>query len=458
MQGKLSKYFLPYQEKWILDQSRFKIVEKSRRTGFTYAQAYEDVYDCVTLNFPPNGKPNVYFSSADESAALEYISYCEQWTKMFHVAAQSIGEVVLDSENDIKAFVIEFANGAKIHALRSNPRAFRSKGGKVILDEYAFHDDPDALWKAAQPCITWGYSFRILSTHNGKNQRYYRIVNDAKTNPKTIWHLHRVTIENAVNQGLVEKIKGLDRAATEAEKAAFIAECREMAGDNETFLQEYMCEPVDESTAFLTYPEIEALESPFASLDYDPKLFQGDLFGGLDIGRRKHLSVLWVMEKLGDVYYTRILNVMEKRPFKYQREELYRILKMPNMRRMCIDSTGLGMQLAEEAQEAFGTYRVEAVTFTPAVKMELANGLRPKVEEKVIRIPAGREIREDLHSVRKVVTAAGNIRFDAAATDLGHADRFWSLALAVHAAENPAGPIEYKSIKKRAMRKIEGTY
>lgn len=458
MSEKLSKYFLPYQEAWIKDQSRFKIVEKSRRTGFTYAQSYEDVHDCVTLNFPPNGKPNVYFSSADESAALEYVAYCEQWAMMFDVAARSIGEVVLDSKNDVKAFVIEFANGAKIHALRSNPRAFRSKGGKVVLDEFAFHDNPDLLWKAAQPCITWGYSFRVLSTHNGKNQRYYRLVNDAKNNPRTIWSLHRTTIEDAVNQGLVEKIKGLDRAATAEEKARFIEECREMAGDDETFMQEYMCEPVDEATAFLTYEEIEGIESPLASIDYDPKLFEGNLYLGMDIGRRRHLSVLWLIEELGDVYWTRIVKIMERRPFREQREELYRMLKFPHMQRACIDDTGLGMQLAEEAQEAFGTYRVEAVTFTPAVKMELASQLRPRVEEKRHRIPSGRDIREDLHSVRKIVTKAGNIRLDAVATDLGHADRFWALALANHAAENPSGPVEYKAIKHRHMSKVVGTW
>ena len=33
-------YFLPYQERWIDDDSTFKIAEKSRRVGFTYASSY----------------------------------------------------------------------------------------------------------------------------------------------------------------------------------------------------------------------------------------------------------------------------------------------------------------------------------------------------------------------------------------------------------------------------------
>ena len=55
--------------------------------------------------------PAVWFSSADESAAKVYIDYCEQWVKVFHMSAKRLGEVVIDSDKDIKALVIEFANG-----------------------------------------------------------------------------------------------------------------------------------------------------------------------------------------------------------------------------------------------------------------------------------------------------------------------------------------------------------
>ncbi|MDY7033983.1 MAG: hypothetical protein SVY10_18980 [Thermodesulfobacteriota bacterium] len=152
----------------------------------------------------------------------------------------------------------------------------------------------------------------------------------------------------------------------------------------------------------------------------------------MDIGRKKDLSVIWIVETLGDVDYTRMVIAMERRPFREQREALFELL--PHVQRACIDSTGLGMQLAEEAQEEFGEYRVEAVTFTQAVKEELAFGLLRKFQDRTVRIPVDRKIREDLHGVRKVTTAAGNIRFDAARTDAGHSDHFWSLALAEHAA------------------------
>ena len=132
-QVKKTKFFLPYQMRWLNDNSKVKIWEKSRRIGATYVQSYEDVRDCVKRIVPA-----VWFSSADESAAREYIDYCKQWATLFNIAAKDLGEQVLDKEKDIKAYVIQFSNGTKIHALSSNPKGFRSKGGKVVLDEFAY--------------------------------------------------------------------------------------------------------------------------------------------------------------------------------------------------------------------------------------------------------------------------------------------------------------------------------
>jgi phage FluMu gp28-like protein len=56
-------------------------------------------------------------------------------------------------------------------------------------------------------------------------------------------------------------------------------------------------------------------------------------------------------------------------------------------------------------------------------------------------MPAEADVREDLHSLRKVVTAANNIRLDADRDERGHADRFWALALVNHAADNFRMPL-----------------
>lgn len=409
-------------------------------------QAYEDVEDCVEKKVK-----DVWFSSADETAAREYIDYCGMWAKIFNAVAKPLGQVILDEDKGIKALVIEIGS-RRIHGLTSNPKKFRSKGGKVVLDEFAHHDDPKKMWAAAKPSAMWGDPVRILSTHFGKGL-FWQFVDRCKSGKqkKSKWSLHTTDIFQAVKDGLAHKIlrKTLKRAPTDAEIADWIEEQREDCGDEEIWQQEYCCNAIDEATAFLTYDLISKCE--LADILKDLHEIEGDLYLGMDIGRKKHLSVIWLIEKLGHVKYTRLVKVMERTPFKIQREALFEILKHPKMRRACIDATGLGMQLSEEAQEAFGRYKVESVTFNNSVKEDLAYGLLPAFEDRTLYIPADPEIREDLHSMKKIVTASNNIRFDTAYSDkLGHGDRFWACALANHAAsDKTSGPIYAASRKKR---------
>lgn len=440
------KYFLPYQVEWLNDQSQVKVWDKSRRIGATYVQAYEDVLDCIQKKVPA-----IWFSSADESAAKEYILYCAQWAKLFDIGARDLGEAALESEKAVKTFQILFTNGARITALSSNPKQFRSKGGKVVLDEFAHHEDSRALWKAAKPAIMWGYPIRILSTHNGKSCLFYKFIESIKQG-KLKWSLHQTDIYKAAYDGLVEKIKG--RPVTDKEIEAWIEEQRKDAFDEFTWLEEYCCQPVDEKSAFLSYEEIVACETeiePFDLRQIDPN---ANLYLGVDIGRRKDLTVIWLLDTNHKFHHTLNVRVIEKTPFRVQMEIISSYLAHPATRRCCIDASGLGMQLAEQLKEKFGS-KVEPITFTGPVKEELAYNLRMNFENKTVAIPADHDIREDLHSVRKVTTASNNIRFDVNAESevSGHADRFWALALALYAAKS-SGEIFVASGRRRESYKI----
>lgn len=97
------------------------------------------------------------------------------------------------------------------------------------------------------------------------------------------------------------------------------------------------------------------------------------------------------------------------------------------------------MNLAEDAQSYFGRYKVEGLNFTAPVKEELATNLRIALEDHRLVIPADPLLREDLHSLKRVTTLAGNVRFEAQRSETdGHADRFWALALANQAALDSA--------------------
>lgn len=441
-------YFLPYQTDWLKDNSQIKIWEKSRRIGATYVQSFEDVLDCV------EGKvPAVWFSSADESAAKEYILYCSQWAKILDKAASDVGENVIDEKNGIKSLQIVFSNGTRINALSSNPKAFRSKGGKVVWDEAAHHDRDREMWKAAKPAATWGFPIRILSTHNGKNSLFYKFTEQIKAG-KLNWSLHTTDIFQAVEDGLYDKIVG--RKTTDAERKAWIEELKRDSFDNSTWLEEYCCVPVDEATAFLPYELISKCEAEGTLVENLDEI-KGDIYVGVDIGRKKDLTVISVIEKIAEMRFLRKKIELEKTKFSVQRDVLFEILSHPNMRRASIDATGLGMQLAEEAEETFGKFRIEPVMFTLKTKEEMAYNLLRLFQDGFVRIPPERELREDLHSIRKVTTASNNIRFDVAQTEIsGHADRFWSLALALYASANLSNaPVIVSSKKPRIMNNEE---
>ncbi|MEJ5263597.1 MAG: hypothetical protein WHT45_13005, partial [Ignavibacterium sp.] len=100
-------------------------------------------------------------------------------------------------------------------------------------------------------------------------------------------------------------------------------------------------------------------------------------------------------------------------------------------------------------------FRVEPITFTGKTKEELAYNLLRMVEDRQIFIPPDKNIREDLHSIRKVTTASNNIRFDVQQSEVsGHADRFWALALCCYAAKSNAGVTFAKSKGKRESYKL----
>jgi len=264
-----------------------------------------------------------------------------------------------------------------------------------------------------------GYRLVITFTPKGKQNKAYEVWN----NP--IFSKHQIDIYQAIAQGCPHSLDDL--------KAGI--------DDPDLWAQEYELAFLDEATAWLTYDLINEAENDHAGI---PELASGGAFYvGMDIGRRRDLTVISAVEKVGDVDWTRELTVMKGATFSSQEQELDRVIRQFHPRRVCIDQTGMGEKFVEDMKKRYGEYLIEGVLFSGAVKLDLATSIRKRFEDRQIRIPIDRNLRDDLHSVKKVTTSAGNIRFDAERTNDGHADRFWSLALAVHAGGTAAAKPVY---------------
>jgi phage FluMu gp28-like protein len=60
--------------------------------------------------------------------------------------------------------------------------------------------------------------------------------------------------------------------------------------------------------------------------------------------------------------------------------------------------------------------------------------LKIAFESEAVSIPRTRDLTSQIHSIKKTPTEAGYARFDTEKNERHHADKFWALALAVHAA------------------------
>lgn len=433
-------FMLPYQERWITDPAIMKLMEKSRRIGISYGSAYED----VRRHSLAGNRLQTWVSSRDELTAKQYVRDCMAFAKLLHAAAVDTGEKILvdDGGKQHTVQTINFANGQPLHSLSSNPDAFAGRGGYVKLDEFALRKDPGAVYAIAGPTIDWGGALAIISTHRGSGNYFNTLIREIreKGNPKRFSH-HKVTLQDALDQGflwkLQTKLKDGD-PRLDYDEADYFDYQRSRARDQETFLQEYMCVPADDAGAFLEYALIDGAcykEGEKWEFTIEQARACGNpIYCGIDIGRHHDLTSLLVVEKVGGVYLVRKRIDLVKMMFSTQESVVYPWIELA--KRTCIDSTGLGMQFAERAVQRFGKYRVEGITFSGPVKEELAYPVRSAFEDGAIKIPFGDDpFISDLRKIRKETSAAGNIRFVADSDDDGHADRFWALALALHAGK-----------------------
>jgi phage FluMu gp28-like protein len=439
---------LPYQARWVTDTARLKLIEKSRQIGISWASAYSLVRRKAATK--PAGGLDAWVSSRDEIQARLFLDDCKAFAGLLQTAAEDIGTQVVDTDGTT-AHVLKLATGCKINSMSSSPDAQAGKRGDRLLDEFALHKDPRKLYAIAYPGITWGGQLEIVSTHRGSANFFNEIVREIKekNNPKKI-SLHTVTLQTALDQGFLYKLQAklpADDERQEMDEAAYFDYIRSGCADEESFLQEYMCVPADDASAFLTYDMIAACEySRLETWELDLKTC-GNLYVGVDVARKKDLTIIWVNEFAGERHMTRRVIKLEKMRFSLQEDVLYEILALPNMRRCCIDQSGIGMQFAERAMEKYGRYRVEGITFTAPVKEALAYPLRAAFEDLNLRIPEDKFIRADLRSIKKETTAAEHVRFSADHSKNGHADRFWALALAIHARGKGDGDFQIAAAK-----------
>jgi phage FluMu gp28-like protein len=285
-----------------------------------------------------------------------------------------------------------------------------------------------------------------------------------------------VDIYEAIRQGLSIDLQVL-RAGCDDETTWQQEYCCQFVSIAENFIPPALVAQCASAEAAKDCPPQFLASAPYRDLDSrlpQPRIPNSEFYLGIDIGRHHDRTVFWMDRvnvgaalvaaqgahegrpyeawpgqapalpagELGRVAVARLVRTFSNTPFAEQLDFARQLLSLPGpdgrplVRRACIDSTGMGAPLAESLEREFGP-RVEPVTFTAAVKEDMAYRVKRRMEQRLDLIPEAPEIARAFGAVKRLVTVAGNTRFDAERTDLGHADEFWAKALADLAAEQP---------------------
>jgi predicted phage terminase large subunit-like protein len=217
---------LPYQQRWLADQSPVKVWEKSRRIGASWCQAADSA-----LTAAASRGMNTWYIGYNADMAQEFVRDAAMWSRHYQLAASDVEEeVIRDEDQDILAYRIRYASGWRVTALSSKPRNLRGKQGLVVIDEAAFHPELPELLKAAIALLMWGGRVCVLSTHNGEDNAFHRLVQEIRQGEKP-YSLHRTTIDDALADGLYRRICLVQGKAWSPEaEAAWLAELLDLYG------------------------------------------------------------------------------------------------------------------------------------------------------------------------------------------------------------------------------------
>lgn len=420
----------PYQRRYLADRARFKAGMWSRQTGKTFTTTLEAVLD--VLEAEAEGRVCRWtILSVSQARALDAM---DNGVKL-HLRAIGAMFKEMDEPLDVDtlAHTVRIGQrGSYIRAVAAKPSTARGMSDNLILDEFAHHQDNRAIWTALLPVVSRpDLRMRVISTPNGRGDKFYEIM----TEPEGLFSRHVVSIYDAVADGLPRNPEELKRAM----------------GDPTAWAQEFECQFVDGATSWLPYDLIDGCEDADA-----PGVYQGGpVYVGMDFAARGDMTVIAVLELVGDVLWLRELIELRATSFAEQLANLDRVMRDYKVVRAALDQTGLGEMPVQEAQRRHGSYRVEGVLFSVARKLDMATALKERMEDKRLRLPVGNApLRQDLHSVQRVAGPTGAPRLVAERQDGSHADRFWAIALGTAAAHQPRVPIEFKSAGQRTAASL----
>ena len=424
---KIDSVLLPYQKKWVADKSAVKFYEKSRRIGVTWAEALDNVLTACS-----NKGMDVWYIGYNKDMAKEYIDTCADWAKKLNQAVSNIYDnELVDEDKKILSYSITFHSGFKITALSGRPSNLRGKQGKAVIDEAAFHDDLEETLKAALAFLIWGGSVAVISTHNGEDSIFNEYIKDIRAG-RLSYSLHRTTFDDAVNDGLYERVASITKTNTPKEKwiESMYADYRNSADEelrciprrssNEIYFPSYLienCMDKDVEIVRLSLPDDFMQKSEYTKASYIDDFLHDEIeplmhklnknnrhFIGEDFARSADLSVFWILSENKDLTLsTPFIVEIRNAPHKVQEQIAHYIIdRLPRFNGGGFDARGNGEYLAESCTERYGEDLIISVKASETFYLNAFPKLKAALEDKTITLPKSADILADFRSVKVV--------------------------------------------------------
>ncbi len=383
-----------YQREFLQSICRFRKIIKARQIGFSYG--------CLALQalLGVTAGRNQLIVSASEKQALIVLGYVKEHMKKLEI---------FPTEKPTKTEIV--FGGYSIIALPNNFRSLEGFNGDLIFDEFHLYHNQRRIWTSVVPSITAvGGSVTICGIPFLAGSFWWEIVEEYKGKWKQ-FELYKMTIHDAVKRGMVVP-GGID-------------ELRELY-DSESWAMMFECQWSEDGKSLLGWDLLHEIAT-----GSEVRIWDGQIYCGVDVGRTNDKTAVVNIGIIEDGTF-RLLHYEAKKnmPFEQQRMWLEDIFRMYNIVRMNIDETGIGKHLAEQLTTAHPR-NAYAKHFTRELKEILALNLLKLCEDKQLILPNDLELLSQLHAVKKKSTPSGQITYDAARDESGHADLFWAVALAV---------------------------
>jgi phage FluMu gp28-like protein len=442
-----------FQVRYLLDDSTFKITNKTRQAGGSLMVAYKKAFRAFR-----NSGYRCDMVSINMKEAIDKIRYIRK----MHDTLPKRYKIPLTVNN---ATSIGFHEGAKQSIILSIAATAAVRGGKkeMVFDEFGHIKGAEELLYAAAPAIINGdLTLDVISTPNGDNDPFAKIwfnrpdergvrAFDMFSRHQFIWcDVRRFTTDyeavqntwyNEYKQNMMYMPQLIEEFATDRLKFFY------NSYPWSQFQQEFCGVFLNEAAAFFPQALIQkCLRPPYAKGDdieekeyldawtHRPENNTNQVFMGVDFGESsedKDKTSIQILERLpGGLMlhrYSKVLTKDQYPDFPSQAEFIVEIYKKFRPQKVSTDDTGLGRGINPLLKRLCPDIPLEEVNFNYVSKEKMVMDLKTAMEKGNLWLQQEDvALQGQIRNIERKITESGRATYHGKP----HDDMFWALALA----------------------------